>query len=88
MLCTAVAAGAEGDMLAYFTSRYFGVRRYGQIYGLLLGLFSVGYASFPPVVGFLFGIFGSYSLAFGLCGAILVVGASLLYFIGNYPEGA
>ena len=53
MLCTAVAAGAECDMLAYFTSRYFvsqaaiSVCSTRQIYGLLLGLFSVGYASFP-----------------------------------------
>jgi MFS family permease len=87
-LFTGVAAGAEGDMLAYFTSRYFGVRHYGQIYGFLLGLFSIGYGSFPPVVGLLFDIFGSYNYAFALVGALLVVGVTLLYFLGDYPEGA
>jgi len=86
ILCTGIAAGAEGDMLAYFTSRYFGVRHYGQIYGLLLGLFSVGYGSFPPVVGVFFALFGSYNLAFAVIGFLLVLGVTLLYFIGDYPE--
>jgi len=87
-LCAGVAAGAEGDMLAYFTSRYFGVRHYGQIYGILLGLFSVGYGAFPPAVGLLFDIYGSYNYAFAFVGGMLIVGVMLLYFIGDYPEGA
>ena len=86
MLCTGVAAGAEGDMLAYFTSRYFGVRHYGQIYGLLLGLFSVGYGTFPFVTGMFFDIFGSYRYAFVFVGVMMIIGVTLLYFTGEYPE--
>jgi predicted MFS family arabinose efflux permease len=86
VLCTGIAAGAEGDMLAYFTSRFFGVRHYGQIYGLMLGLFSIGFGGFPPIVGFVFDSAGSYSLAFGFTGVMLLIGATLLYFVGAYPS--
>jgi len=83
--CVGIAAGIEGDMLAYFTSRYFGVRHYGQIYGVLLGLFSVGYGVFAPIAGFLHAASGSYALAFSFSGIALLIGAVLLYFIGDYP---
>ena len=80
-----LAAGAEGDMLAYFTSRYFGVQHYAPIYGLLLGMFSVGYGSFPPIIGFMFDSLGSYSLAFAGAGVALILGAALLFLLGDYP---
>lgn len=83
---TGLASGAEGDMLAYFTSRYFGVRHFGTIYGLLLGLFGIGFGSFPPAAGFVFDRLGSYSLAFGIMGGLLGIGAACLLAMGPYPQ--
>lgn len=85
VLCIGLAAGAEGDMLAYFTSRYFGTKHYAPIYGLLLGMFGIGYGSFPPIIGFMHDTLGSYSLAFAAAGIALVIGATLLFLLGDYP---
>jgi hypothetical protein len=37
-------------------------------------------------VGFIFDSLGSYSLAFAFAGVMLLMGATLLYFVGDYPE--
>lgn len=86
VLFIGLAAGAEGDMLAYFTSRYFGIAHYAPIYGLLLGMFGIGYGSFPPIIGFMHDWLGSYSLAFAGAGVLLFIGAALLFMLGGYPE--
>jgi hypothetical protein len=41
------ALGAEIDLIAYLTARYFGLRNYGFIYGLSYSMFSIGAAAGP-----------------------------------------
>jgi ABC-type dipeptide/oligopeptide/nickel transport system permease component len=43
-LMLGLAAGAEVDMLAFFTSRYAAMKNYGATYGVILGTFSLGAA--------------------------------------------
>ena len=49
-----LAVGAEIDIVAYLTTRYFGFRRYGVIYGWLYGMFIFGTGVGPPLMGAVF----------------------------------
>lgn len=52
--------GAEVDLIGYLQSRYFGLRAFGQVYGYLFAIFTVGAAIGPFVMGATFDVFGSY----------------------------
>lgn len=60
--------GAEVDMLAYLTSRYFGLKCFAQIFGALFGAVLVAMGMGPVAFGLVFDMTGSY-------GAMLAVGA-------------
>jgi cyanate permease len=55
-----IGLGAEVDLIGYLQSRYFGLRAFGQVYGYLFTIFTVGAAIGPFVMGFTFDLFGSY----------------------------
>lgn len=50
-LVIGLAIGGEGDILAYMTSRYFGIASFGQIYGYAYTGLIVGGAAGPALVG-------------------------------------
>lgn len=56
-----LSLGAEIDLLAYLASKYFGLRSFGEIYGLLFIGVLVGSATGPLAFGFGFEMTGSYS---------------------------
>jgi MFS family permease len=74
--------GAEVDLMAFFVSRYFGLRSFGAIYGTLFALFSVGNSVGPYLMDLSFGHAGSYvpmmiTFVVGLavaCGLLLPLG--------------
>jgi len=55
-----VSMGAEIDMLAFLTGRYFGVENFGQVYGILFASFVLGTSTGPVVYGMAFDALGSY----------------------------
>jgi MFS family permease len=82
VLC-GLGIGAEVDLMAFFISRYFGLRSFGAIYGALFALFSVGNSVGPWLMDLSFRHAGSYvpmmiafvvSLAVA-CGLLLPLGA-------------
>jgi MFS family permease len=81
------ALGAEVDLIAYFTSRYFGMRRYGEIYGWQYGFYGVGAAFAPVLMGVLFQMDGEkYTLALHVAAGLCVAGCLLLATLGRYPK--
>ena len=52
--------GAEVDLIAYLQSRYFGLRAFGQIYGYLFAVFTVGTGLGPFLMGAAYDATGSY----------------------------
>lgn len=56
-----LSLGAEIDLLAYLAGKYFGLRSFGEIYGLLFIGVLVGSATGPMAFGFGFEATGSYS---------------------------
>jgi MFS family permease len=83
-LMLGLAAGAEVDMLAYFTSRYAALENYGATYGLILGLFSLGAAFGPPLFGWAVDTTGNADLALACSGAALVGVLALIATLGPY----
>jgi len=83
-LLLGLAAGAEVDMLAYFTSRYAALENYGATYGLILGLFSLGAAFGPPLFGWSVDVTGNADLALACSGAALVGVLALIATLGPY----
>ena len=59
-LCIGLSLGAEIDMLAYLTSRYFGVDNFGKIYGILFASFLIGTSLGPYLFGLAYETYGSY----------------------------
>lgn len=80
-----LAGGAEFDLVAYMTSRYFGLRHYGKLYGILFSSVIAGAAIGPLMFGFGFDVSGSYAPVLMAAAALFVVGGLSQLFLGNYP---
>ncbi len=73
-----IGLGAEVDAFTYLTSRAFGLRDFGKIYGALTVAFTTGIAGGGAAVGVWFGKFNRYdealwaaSVAAGIAGALM-----------------
>jgi MFS family permease len=79
-----LAAGAEVDMIGFLVSRYFGLKSFGQIYGLLFSIFTIGAGLGPYLVGITFTAYQNYDKAlFGL-GCLLATAIACFALIGPY----
>jgi len=80
--------GAEIDLMAFFISRYFGLKSYGKIYGLMFILFNFGTGGGPALSGRAYDMFHSYSQIFILYEVALAVTCVLLVSLGEYTYPA
>jgi MFS family permease len=76
--------GAEGDIIAYLISRYFGLRSFGEIYGYAFGAFTLGGVVGPLLMGKAFDTTGSYSIGLGVFVVASVIAAGLMTRLGPY----
>lgn len=83
---TGLGLGIEIDLLAYLVSRYFGSRAFAAIYGLLLGLYGVGFGAGAILGGAAFDYFGSYDLILQVLIGILLASAIIIGTLGSYPR--
>lgn len=79
------AAGAESDLIAYLTGRYFGMAHYGKIYGMLYMPFGVFSAISPLVYSSVRDSTGSYDQILFIAIFGYVIGGALLMLLGRYP---
>jgi MFS family permease len=82
------ALGVEYDLMAYFVARYFGMRSYAAIYGVLYVAFSLGSGVGPLIFGRVFDTTGSYRTALITSSVVLVVSAATLLLLGRYRDFA
>jgi MFS family permease len=76
--------GAEGDIMAYLTSRYFGMAHYGVIYGSILAFFTLGSGLGPWIMAHAFDAYRSYAVGLIGLGAALFVAIMLVLTLGPY----
>jgi cyanate permease len=79
-----ITTGAEIDIIGYMTSRYFGLRRFGQLYGYLFGVFLIGTGIGPAVMGAVHTRTHSYDPAFYAFGIMLALAIVFMLFLGRY----
>ncbi|MEP3226216.1 MAG: MFS transporter [Parasphingorhabdus sp.] len=80
------AAGAESDLIAYLTGRYFGMANYGKIYGMLYMPFGFFSALSPIIYASVRDNSGSYDPILSVAIFGFVIGGALLLFLGRYPD--
>jgi predicted MFS family arabinose efflux permease len=80
------AAGAETDLVAYLTARYFGLAHYGRIYGLQYAVFGFASGISPFLFGKVFDVFGTYRPILYVAAVLFVFGAVALLSLGRYPS--
>jgi MFS family permease len=80
--------GAEIDLMAFFIGRYFGLKAYGKIYGLMFMLFNIGTGLGPALSGRAFDIYHSYFQIFIVYEVALAVTCLLLVRLGPYTYPA
>jgi MFS family permease len=83
MLC-GLGIGAEVDLMAYFVSRYFGLRSFGAIYGLMFALFSLGVGVGPWLMALSHDRLNSYVPMMTVFEVGLAVSCALLLCLGPY----
>ena len=84
-LLLGMGSGAEVDAIAYLTSRYFTLDKFGEQYGWFYGCFMLGSSLGPLLMGVGFDRTGSYELP--LLGSLVALAGScvLLACIEPYP---
>ena len=80
----ALGMGAEGDLLPYFVSRYFGIRSFGQVYGYLFAIFMIGVGVGPSLMGFSFDRWHSYGPMFVMFEFALFFACVIFLRLGPY----
>ncbi len=83
-----LAAGAESDLIAFLSARYYGLRHYGAIYGVQYAAFGLGAGISPMLFGRVFDQTGSYTPILHVAGVLFLLAAIAILLIGRYPDQA
>ena len=78
--------GSEVDAVAYLSSRYFGTRRYGLIFGILISVYSLAIGIASWLVGMAFDATGNYdAVLITLMGGVMIA-IMLMLSLGAPPK--
>ena len=80
-----LAAGAELDLLAFLTSKYFGPANYPAIFGVIIAFFTVGAGVAPPLFGAVAQAYQGYTVMLSISVLLLVLSIGLFLALGKYP---
>lgn len=79
-----IGAGAEGDLMPFLVSRYFGMRAMAELYGLLLGAFTIGNAGGRYLLAAGFDAYGSYNVPLLLSASAVALAVIVSLMLGPY----
>ena len=81
-----IGTGAEFDISAYLLARYFGMRDFGRLYGLLLAIVTFASALAPALFAVLYKSTGSYDSMLKVAVCCFLLGPGLLLTLGQCPR--
>lgn len=81
-----LGSGGTTSTLAYMTGRYFGLRAYAAIFGMLMGIFALGYGIAPSLAGHARDLMSSYVPLFFYLALASVAAAILALTLGRGPK--
>lgn len=76
--------GAEVDVIGFLTGRYFGLRVYGEVYGYLFAIFTLGTGLGPVLMALAFDVTQSYNVTLIGFAAALLCASALVSRLGVY----
>lgn len=81
-----LTVGTEMDVIGYLTSRYFGLRNFGAVFGSVIGLMSLATGLGPLLGNLIYDKFHSYEyLLIGII-PVFAISSWLIFSLGAYPE--
>ncbi len=86
VMLVGIGSGAEFDVAAFLMARYFGLRDYGRLFGVHLGLITLASTLAPLLFGQLYRSTGNYDSLLMVCGTIFLFGGLSLLALGRYPR--
>lgn len=86
-IAVGLSLGAENDILGYLVGRYFGLRSFGQIYGILFSAYLLGAALGPYLMARVYAGTGSYNVALRIGAAAITASCGLLLCLRRYSIG-
>ncbi len=81
-----LSLGAEVDLLAYLCGKYFGLRSFGEIYGILFISVLLGSALGSVAFGYGFELLGSYTEVLSFCAILNLFALIIINILGPYPD--
>lgn len=84
MICVGLTLGLELDMVGYLVPRYFGLKKFGQIYAFQFGALNAGGAVGPLLMGAAYTMYGNYLPAFFGFGFMLALACALVLKLPAY----
>lgn len=81
-----LSLGAEVDVIAYMVSRYFPREKFGLLYGVMFGAFTVGAANGPLLLGVMFDRDGSYDSALAILAVVAGFTALLTFLMPRFER--
>jgi MFS family permease len=86
VLIFGLSLGAELDIVAYLTSRYFGRKNFGFLFGTIGGFLGLASGNGSVLLNAVYDATGSYVPALWAAMPLCVVSALLFLFLGPYPK--
>lgn len=83
-LLIGIGSAAEMDLMAYLTSRYFGIDNFGRIYGYFYSVFMIGSASGPLAMGIGFDLMASYRIPHIVSLVLILLVIVITLFLRGY----
>lgn len=81
-----LGVGAETDLLGYLTSRYFGLKHMGEIFGYIYAAFMLGTSIGPLALGYTYDTFGSYYFGIIAVISMLLIVVFLCMKLASFPS--
>jgi len=81
-------SGAEVEIASYLSARFFGMRSFGTLFGLIAGLISLATGLGPVLAGFAFDHSGAYTPALWVGAPAAVLAGFLVFTLGRQPHFA
>ncbi len=80
--------GCELDLIPYMLKRYFGLRSFSTLYGLIYSVFAVAGATAPLLLGHVYDISGSYTGILSILSGVTMIVALSMLALPAYRRGA
>ena len=81
-----LGSGGTINSLAYICGRYFSLLAYASIFGLIAGLFAVGYGVAPMIAAHARDVAGGYDLIIPVFTGLILASMAVAAFLGREPD--